>query len=566
MKEDNDMRTIRPMPLPGTETPEIQPWEIQHASVARKAAAEGFVLLKNEDGLLPLKKGSKVALYGVGAVRTIKGGTGSGDVNERYDIAIDQGLENAGFILTSRAWLAEAARAYDETRIAWKNAILEEIRSTGARFFDAYSRHAFEMPAGGPIPARDPETDTAIYVISRIAGEGADRNAAPGDYDLTADEEKQIHDLCAVYPKVALLLNVGGQIDLGILDREPGIKAVLLIGQPGMEGGNAVGDALCGDVPVSGKLTNTWAMRYEDYPNSATFSHNNGDVLREIYTEDIYVGYRYFDTFGVKPRYGFGEGLSCTTFDIGGVKTSVSADGRVKALAQVKNTGGLPGREVVQVYLLLPDINPGRELRRLAGFAKTPRLAPGESCEVEISFGPEEAASYCETRAVWAVPAGRYGLCVGASLKDSGICGWLDVKEEKILARCEHICPPQQHIDTLKPDKAKRAALADAIPTAAGAEPQTITWDLSEVETVAYTYGNPDESGDEAAEIAAALQGVNPFFWKEYDVAVSNYPLRKALAAISLLCEYDFKGKGGDAGEATSGELLVELAMKLLNL
>ena len=496
------MRTVKPMPLPGYDTNAIQPWETEHAKVARKAAAEGFVLLKNENKTLPLKKGSKVALFGVGAVQTVKGGTGSGDVNERYDISIAQGLENAGFVLTTKDWLQRAEQIYTDARIAWRDAIMDDYRKNGGIFFLAYSSHAFRIPAGDPIPTGNTETNTAVYVISRIAGEGADRDAGKGDYLLTDEEEAHIHTLCRCYEKVVLLLNVGGVIDLGILDREPNIRAVLLIGQPGMEGGNAVGDVLCGDVPVSGKLTNTWAQKYEDYPNAMTFSRMNGDVEHEIYTEDIYVGYRYFDTFGIPVRFGFGEGLSYTDFRIENVKINASADGKVNVRAAVKNTGGSSGREVVQVYLMLPDIKPGRELRRLVAFARTPLLQADETCEVVMCFGPQEAASYCESRAVWAVPAGRYGVCVGSSLKDSAVYGWLDVKEEKILEKCENICPCQQEIDTLRPDAAKRAELADAVPQRSA---ETAEWDLSGVKTVCYVYGNPDESGDEAAAIAETL-------------------------------------------------------------
>ena len=495
------MRKIKPMPLPGYDTPDIQPWEAEHARVSREAAAAGFVLLKNEGGVLPLQKGSRVALYGTGAVNTIKGGTGSGDVNERYDISVAEGMRNAGFVLTTESWLAAAGKAYTEARLAWRKEILDDAARSGDRFFFVYARHAFATPAGDPITEKT-DADTAVYVISRIAGEGADRSAGRGDYLLTEAEEAHIHALCALYGSVVLLLNVGGVIDLGILDREPNIRAVLLIGQPGMEGGNAVGDVLCGDVPVSGKLTNTWAVRYGDYPNAATFSHMNGDVEHEIYAEDIYVGYRYFDTFGVAPRYGFGEGLSYTSFAIGDVKTAVKPDGGVTVTAGVTNTGARPGREVVQTYLLLPDTASGRELRRLAAFAKTPCLAPGESCEVAMSFGPEEAASWCEGRAAWFVPAGRYGVCVGASLKDSAVYAWLEAAEEKILARGCNICPPQREIDRLKPDPEKRAALAAAVPVREGG---TLAWDLSGVETVTYTYENPDESGDEAAAIAETL-------------------------------------------------------------
>ena len=418
-----NQRKIIPMPLPGTDTPDVQPWEREHAAVARKAAAESFVLLKNEGNALPLAKGSRIALFGVGAVETIKGGTGSGDVNERYSVSVAQGLREAGYVLTSESWLAGAEKAYREARLAWKNEILEAAQGDLRHFFGYYASHPFAVPAGDPIPEDAGGADAAVYVISRIAGEGADRDAGPGDYLLTEAEETAIRTLCRLYDNVILLLNVGGVIDLSILDGEENIKAVLLIGQPGMEGGRAVADVLSGDTPVSGKLTNSWAFRYGDYPNAATFSHMNGNVQKELYTEDIYVGYRYFDTFGVPVRYGFGEGLSYTSFRVSDVRVQPEKNGEIAVSAKVENTGDRPGREVVQVYLMLPESMKGNELRRLAAFARTKLLFPGETAEVRMVFGPDEAAGYDEARSLWTVDAGRWGVCVGTSLKDSRVYG-----------------------------------------------------------------------------------------------------------------------------------------------
>ena len=490
------------MPLPGMDTQAVQPWEKEHAAIARKAAAESFVLLKNEGKALPLARGSRIALYGVGAVETIKGGTGSGDVNERYSVSVAQGLREAGYVLTNEAWLTGAETAYRKARLDWKNAILEAAQGDLRHFFGYYSTHPFAMPSGDPVPEDEGGADAAVYVLSRIAGEGADRDAGQGDYLLTEAEETAIRTLCRLYDRVILLLNVGGVVDLSILDREENIKAVLLIGQPGMEGGNAVADVLSGDVPVSGKLTNSWAFSYEDYPNAATFSHMNGNVQKELYLEDIYVGYRYFDTFGVPVRYGFGEGLSYTEFCISDVRIQPERCGKVSVAAKVKNTGDLPGREVVQVYLMLPESPKGNELRRLAAFARTKLLLPGETAEVRMSFGPDEAAGYDEARSLWTVDAGCWGVCVGSSLKDSRVYGYLDVREEKILARAQTICPPRELPEVLKADPARRAKAAAAVPVACG---DAAEWDLSGVETVTYTYGNPDESGDEAAERTAML-------------------------------------------------------------
>ena len=204
-----NQRKIIPMPLPGTDTPDVQPWEREHAAVARKAAAESFVLLKNEGNALPLAKGSRIALFGVGAVETIKGGTGSGDVNERYSVSVAQGLREAGYVLTSESWLAGAEKAYREARLAWKNEILEAAQGDLRHFFGYYASHPFAVPAGDPIPEDAGGADAAVYVISRIAGEGADRDAGPGDYLLTEAEETAIRTLCRLYNNVILLLNVG---------------------------------------------------------------------------------------------------------------------------------------------------------------------------------------------------------------------------------------------------------------------------------------------------------------------------------------------------------------------
>ncbi|MBQ8094185.1 MAG: glycoside hydrolase family 3 C-terminal domain-containing protein [Clostridia bacterium] len=497
------MKTIKPLPLPGFDTQMEQPWEQPHAKIARTAAADSFVLLKNEAETLPLAAGCRVALYGVGAVYPIKGGTGSGDVNERYVVSIARGLRDAGFILTSEAWLADADKAYSTARLAWRDEILDKAEGDLRGFFGYYATTPFEMPAGEPIPAADPETDTAIYVISRIAGEGADRRPVKGDYYLSDAEEKAIDDLCSVYERIVLLLNVGGVIDLSILDRQPKIRSVLLIGQPGMECGHAVADVLSGAVAPSGKLTNTWALSYDDYPNAKTFSHMNGDVKHEVYTEDIYVGYRYFDTFGVPVRYGFGDGIGYTRFELDNVWTECGTDGTVSLHYSVKNTGKQAGREVVQLYLVLPDTASGREIRCLAAYEKTPLLSGGASYTGVLTFNGEAAATYDETRSAWVVPQGRYGLCLGTSLAGSCIAGWLELPEEQVLSVCRSICPPQQKIDRLHPDHAKRQAQMDSIPVSGHSK--SIVWDFSSAETVSYKYGNPDESGDEAAQIAARL-------------------------------------------------------------
>ena len=262
----------------GTTDPAVSQRELENRALARKAAAEGIVLLEN-NGVLPLAAGSKVALYGAGACVTMKGGTGSGDVNERNRVSIREGMENAGFVITSGAWLDEFEELYLQKRIEWRDAILKEQEETGTMFFFVYSTHPFMMPCGRLVDDGDvdPETKTAIFVLSRVAGEGADRQAGAGDYCMTEEEEALLASITARYEQVIVLLNAGGPVDLSFMDRYP-IAALVQISQPGMEGGNAVADVLGGEVNPSGKLTDTWAVSYDDYPNAQTFSHQNGDV------------------------------------------------------------------------------------------------------------------------------------------------------------------------------------------------------------------------------------------------------------------------------------------------
>ena len=293
--------------LSGTTNPQITEREIENRKIARKSAAEGIVLMKN-DGVLPLEKNSSVALFGIGAAHTIKGGTGSGDVNEREVVSIYQGMLNAGFDIVNKEWVEDAKVQYDQSRIAWRDKILAEVAANEAlKFFEVYANNAYQTPEGMPIEASMFNgAVTSIYVISRVAGEGADRFDKAGDYYLTEREKEDLQILSENSLQVIVIINAGGQMDLKDILSVKNVKAILNISQPGMEGGNAVADVLCGAVTPSGKLTHTWAKNYEDFPNAETFSHNNGNVETEFYEESIYVGYRYFDSFGVEVEYPFG--------------------------------------------------------------------------------------------------------------------------------------------------------------------------------------------------------------------------------------------------------------------
>lgn len=458
-------RKIISFSLPGIPTPEPQDWEITHAALARKAAADGIVLLKNDGGMLPLKKGSKIALYGAGAVQTVKGGTGSGDVNERKSVTIAEGLRNAGYSLTTEDWLSQYASLYQAARQAWKGEILRKNAEAGGGggldFFIAYSTTPFSLPAGPAVSETD--TDTAVYVLSRVAGEGADRQAAPGDYYLSREEHQLLSDICRLYPNVVVILNTGGVMDLSFLEAFPSIRALLYVVQPGMDGGNAVADVLSGAVTPSGKLTDTWAYRYQDYPNAATYSHCNGNVDQELYSEGIYVGYRFFDTFRIPVRYGFGYGLSYTSFALGTPVLSAEPDGSVSVRVEVANAGDrFSGREVVQVYVSLPEGKLDKEYRRLCAFAKTQLLAPGEHQTLTLSFCAQDLASFDEQCSAWILEPGQYGVFVGTSLAESKLAAWLNLQQEAVLAETVPICPLQQELTPLAAGPDLRAGIAPA--------------------------------------------------------------------------------------------------------
>ena len=464
----------------GTTSPETSSRELANRIVAKKAAEEGIVLLKNEGRLLPLEKGKRLALFGSGAGHTIKGGTGSGDVNERSSVSVAEGLENAGFAVTTKSWIEDYERAYMDARNEWKQTILKEAEGGDAEiFFQAYAKHAFRIPSGRMMTeeeVKEADTDTALYVISRIAGEGADRFAEKGDYYLTDAEEEQIAFVCSHFAHVVLLINTGAQIDLSILEKQPKIEAVLFMVQAGMEGGNAVARVLTGEVNPSGKLTDTWGVAYEDYPAAKTFSHNNGNVRKEYYEEGIYVGYRYFDRFGKSPRYAFGYGLSYTEFalDLKKAEIKVSKEDQTIAVSvPVKNIGEIPGKEVVQVYGSCPQEGIPKEYKRLLGYAKTGLLKSGETEVVSVAFPVKALASFEEGKSAWVLEKGMYALRAGTCSDSLSLIGGLEVKEEAVIEKTTPICERKEAFKEVEPPKAeameyeaawKKELLAKALP------------------------------------------------------------------------------------------------------
>lgn len=438
----------------GTTDPQISKREVENRAVARKAAEQGIVLMKNE-GVLPLKKSSKTALFGGGAGYMIKGGTGSGDVCVREVVNIYQGLLNAGIEITSREWIESYDAVYKKARQDWKNMILEEAGGVDSpEFFDVYAAHPFKMPTGRKITAGDVKgADTAVYVISRIAGEAADRFEEAGDYYLTEQEKEELDTIAQYCRNIIVVLNVGSQIDLKDILAKAHVKALLNLGQPGMEGGNALAAVLTGAVNPSGKLTDTWAVDYQDFPNAETFSHNNGDVEQEKYEESIYVGYRYFESFGVKPAYPFGFGMSYTDFAIH-TDSITAQDNEVAVTVTAENIGDTyAGQEVVQIYAACPQAGLPKEYKRLCAFAKTGLLQPGESEQLTLRFDAKAMSSFDEEKSAWVAEKGRYGIFVGNSSADAVISGVLEVQKDTVIEKVKAICPLKSELtELLRPE------------------------------------------------------------------------------------------------------------------
>lgn len=290
----------------------------------------------------------------------------------------------------------------------------------------------------------------ALYVISRIAGEGKDRRLEPGDYYLSDAERADLQTLDESGLPVVLLLNAGGPVELtGLLDGMQHLDAILQLSQLGQQGGQAVADVLLGRAVPEGKLTATWARRYDDIPCARAFGSLNGDVSQDTYRDGVYVGYRYFDSFGVRPLFAFGFGLSYTTFALRAAGLDVQP-GHLAVQVEVANTGArFAGREVAQVYLSAPQGELPRERRRLAGFAKTRRLAPGETQTLTLEIPQKQLAAFHPEQNAWVVDAGLYGVWVGNSSDALCLCALLEVDAAVMLERTHPICPPQHPIGEL---------------------------------------------------------------------------------------------------------------------
>ncbi len=419
----------------------------EHLELARRAAAEGMVLLKNEDKVLPLEKGTKVAVFGKAQYDYVRGGGGSGCVCVSYVRDLYSGLK-----------IKE-----EEGKLCVYEGILTQ--DIGARFFfrrlyDYYveemeKQYAAKLVPGQPDEVPIPEdllqsakayTDTAIIAISRYSSEDFDRTSEKGDYYLSDAEEEMVKKVTDNFKKVIVVINSGSQIDTEWFYKNDKISAVLWAWQAGIEGGLAMADVLCGDVNPSGKLVDTFAKTYEDYPSSSSFFDPNYQIK---YYEDIYVGYRYFETIpGAKERviYPFGFGLSYTEFEITDIDAKCSGD-KVIVKAIVTNIGELSGKEVVQVYYSAPQGKLGKPACELATFKKTKELAPGESAVVRMEFSVKDMASFDDTgkiaKTAYVLEKGSYKFYVGNSVRNKLKTDYeYVVSEDRVIEQLTPQCVP----------------------------------------------------------------------------------------------------------------------------
>ena len=411
-----------------------------YAAKARETVAEGAVLLRNENGTLPFGKGVKLAVFGRSQFNYYKSGTGSGGlVNTAPVPGIPEALETDGTVILDGTVKA----AYEE----W----LKDHPFDVGVGWAAEPWYQEEMPLDASlVEEAAARNDAALIILGRTAGEDKDNSAAEGSYLLAQAERDVLQKVCKAFSRVAVVLNTGGILDMGWVEEyQPG--AVLYVWQGGQEGGLGTADVLTGKVAPTGKLSDTIAKDIAEYPAHGNF----GSETRNIYAEDIYVGYRYFETFAPeKVAYPFGFGLTYTTFAV--TPNDVSCDGKtVKVSAEVKNTGNAASKEVIQLYCEAPQGKLGKAARSLCAFEKTKLLQPGESQTVTLECEVSSLASYDDSgatghRSCWVLEAGEYGFYLGTDVRSAGSVGKISLPET-VVEELEEACAPVTAFDRLRP-------------------------------------------------------------------------------------------------------------------
>ena len=416
----------------------LNEYEEKHLAAIREHLAECMVLLKS-NGDFPLSEPCKIAAYGHGVRNTIKGGTGSGEVNSRFSVNVEQGLTKAGFEITTGDWLDTYDEVLEMSRKRFIGYIKEKARIEKTNVISAGMGAVMPEPEYRKMKLKNPlrisyDGDVAIYVLSRICGEGNDRRLIKGDYKLNDSEVKDILRCNKKYSKFMLVINSGGPVDLSPVMEVPNI---LVMSQLGVEGGPALADVLLGKVSPSGKLTASWLT------SAQTVIFPFGEKDDTVYEEGVFVGYRYFDRFldedGKAPLFCFGHGLSYTTFDISEISvfakkggTTKVGDTKITLACTVKNTGKYNGREVVQIYVSAPNGEENRldkPYQVLAAFVKSKELKPGEKVKVYASFRLRDVASFDEINNCWLLESGEYVIRVGNSSRNTVVAERMHLDE-----------------------------------------------------------------------------------------------------------------------------------------
>ena len=437
-----------------------------HAAVTRQSAAEGMVLMKNNKALPFNQDVKNVALYGCTSYDFIAGGTGSGNVNHAYVVSLVDGLKNAGYVISDELKTKYETYIADSKKKA--DAALKEMEKKDPKNAMLVKFLPGTLPAEkqftiDELTKQAKAADVAVITIGRISGEFMDRNVS--NFNLNDSETKLIKQVCDVYHKagkqVVVLLNIGGVIETASWKDLP--DAILCAWQAGQEGGNSVVDVLSGKQSPSGKFTMTWPIKFTDAYSSKNFpidqdpridmlnQGQKGNVKNVDYTdyeEDIYVGYRYFDSFNVPVSYPFGFGLSYTTFEYSDAKIA-EKDGGYEVNVTVKNTGAYEGKEVVELYVSAPDNKAANKpVKELKAFAKTKSLKPGESETVTLNVKAADLASFDETASAWVVANGEYEFIVAASAQD--VKATIKATAQALQTKANDVLKPNVKLNLLK--------------------------------------------------------------------------------------------------------------------
>ncbi len=494
-----------------------------YAAKARETVGEGAVLLRNENHALPFEKGAKVAVFGRSQFNYYKSGTGSGGlVNTGRVPNITEALEESGDVAVDQ----EVKAVYE----AW----IQDHPFDVGQGWAAEPWYQEEMPLDQAVVEKAAAAnDAALVILGRTAGEDKDNSAAEGSYLLAEAERQMLETVCKGFPRVAVVLNTGGILDMKWVEEyKPG--AVLYVWQGGQVGGLGTADVLTGKVNPSGRLSDTIARDIQDYPAAG----NYGSETRNVYTEDIYVGYRYFETFAPdKVLYPFGFGLSYTDFEVKTVSVSVNGT-NVAFEAVVENTGSLPGKQVVQMYCSAPQGKLGKPARTLCAFAKTGLLQPGQKETLSVTCPVNSLASFDDSGATghkscWVLEGGEYVFYIGTDVRQAKKVGSITL-EETVVEELEEACAPVTAFDRLRPGQEENGVYAQA-------------WEPAPLRTI-----DPMDRRNQKLEKAAPSTGDKGY--KLADVADGKVSMEDFLAQLSDedLCAI-VRGEGMCSPKVTPG-------------